>query len=155
MKLIVILVVVAVLLLGGGGAVYFFRDVLFGGGGAALTEGKPPIKATPKEQFVDLETINVAVIHNGRVEKHVVIQVTLEVATAEARPLVTKSIPRLKDAFIKDMYDYYAILPSTQRGINVEAIKKRLKRTADAVMRDGSIKDVLIQGAVERETGTN
>ena len=156
MKLIVILVVVAVLLLGGGGAVYFFRDALFGGAaGEAHTAAKLPINATPDARFVDLETLNIAVIHNGRIEKHVVLQVSLEVGTEEERALVAKTLPRIKDAFIKDMYDYYAILPPTQRGVNVEAIKRRLKRTVDGVMRDGSVKDVLIQGAVERETGKN
>ena len=156
MKLIVILIVVAVLLLGGGGAVYFFRDALFGGeSGEAQTAAKLPITKNSGILFVDLETLNVAVIQNGRIEKHVVLQVTLEVVNEESRALVAKTLPRIKDAFIKDMYDYYAVLPSSQQGVNVEAIKKRLKRTVDAVMRDGSVKNVLIQGAVERETGTN
>ena len=153
MKLIVILVVVAILLLGGGGAAYFFRDALFGGG--ASSAAKLPIKTDPEAQFVDLETINIAVIRNRRVEKHVVIQVSLEVANNEARVEVSKALPRIKDAFIKDMYDYYAIAPAGQQGVNVEAIKKRLKRTVDTVMRDGSVKDVLIQGAIERETAPN
>ena len=151
MKLIVILIVVAVLLLGGGGAAYFFRDSLFGGG-EAQTAAKLPIKTNPDAQFVDLETINIAVIRNRRVEKHVVLQVSLEVANEAARATVAKALPRIKDAFIKDMYDYYAIIPPGRQGVNVEGIKKRLKRTANAVMRDGSVKDVLIQGAIERET---
>lgn len=156
MKLIVILVIVAVLLLGGGGAVYFFNDALFGSaGGEAQTAAKLPIKAAPAVEFVDLETLNIAVIHNRRIEKHVVLQVSLEVVSDKARVTVSKALPRIKDAFIKDMYDYYAILPPGQRGVNVEAIKKRLKRTVDGVMRDGSVKDVLIQGAIERETVTN
>jgi len=151
MKLIVIMIVVAVLLFGGGGAAYFFRDAIFGGDGTQ-TAGKLPIKTDLEAQFVDLETINIAVIHNRRVEKHVVLQVSLEVANEETRARVAKALPRIKDAFIKDMYDYYAIIPSNRQGVNVEAIKKRLKRTVKTVIRDGSVKDVLIQGAIERET---
>lgn len=153
MKLIVILVVVAVLLLGGGGAIYFFRDAVFGGGESAETAAKLPISKTPDALFVNIETLNVTVIRNRRVDKHILLQVTLEVANEEARVLVSKTLPRIKDAFIREMYDYYAILPPNQRGINVEVIKKRLKRAADRVMGDDSIKNVLIQGAVERESG--
>jgi len=156
MKLIIILVIVAVLLLGGGGAAYFFRDALFGGETSETqAAAKLPIKRETDAQFVDLETINIAVIRNRRVEKHVVLQVSLEIASEEVRAKVSKALPRIKDAFIKDMYDYYAIIPLNRKGVNVEAIKKRLKRTVATVMRDGSVKDVLIQGAIERETAPN
>jgi flagellar FliL protein len=155
MKLVIILVVVAVLLLGGGGAAYFFRDALFGDGGETPAAAKAPIKSDTEALFVDLETINIAVIRNRRVLKHVILQVSLEIANEEVRSPVTKSLPRIKDAFINDMYDYYAIIPANRKGVNVEAIKKRLKRTVDTVMRDGSVKDVLIQGAIERDAVTN
>ncbi|HEX9903400.1 MAG TPA: hypothetical protein VGA77_00390 [Propylenella sp.] len=149
MKLIVILVVVVVLLAGGGGAVYFFRDALFGGEGAPK---KADIAKTADVVFVDLESLTVAVIRNSRVEKHVVLQVSLEVPDEATRANVSKALPRLKDAFIKDLYDYYAVRTPGSDGINVEGIKKRLKRTSDLIMGEGVIRAVLIQGAVERET---
>ena len=156
MKLIIILVIVAVLLLGGGGAAYFFRDALFG---AETSEtqaaAKLPIKKATNAQFVDLETINIAIIRNRRVVKHVILQVSLEIANEEVRAAVTNALPRIKDAFIKDMYDYYAIAPVKDNGVNVEAIKKRLKRTVATVVRNGSVTDVLIQGAIERDTAPN
>ena len=37
----------------------------------------------------------------------------------------------------------------------MEAIKRRLKRTADEVVGSDGVTKVLIQGAVERETGPN
>ena len=151
MKLIVIVVVVVVLLAGGGGAAYFFRDALFGAGGEQAA-AKLPISKSPDALFVDLETLNIAVIHNRRIEKHVVLQVALEVVDEDARVLVSKSLPRIKDAFIKDMYDFYAYQNPDASGVNVEAIKRRLKRTVDGVMKDGSVKNVLIQGAIERDT---
>lgn len=154
MKLIVIIVVL-VLVAGGGGAVYFFKDSLFGAEGTADVAAKAPIQAVPDAIFVDLETLNIAVIHNRRVEKHVLLQVTLEVGNQETRARVAKALPRLKDAFIRDLYDYYAIQTPGRRGINVEAIKRRLKRTADEIVGDGAVTKVLIQGAVERETGPN
>ena len=151
MKLFVIIVVVVVLLGGGGGAAYFFRDALFGEEGADAA-AKAPIQEVPDALFVDLETLNIAVIHNRRIEKHVVLQVALEVIDDEARIRVAKSLPRIKDAFIQDVYDFYAYQQPGQRGVNVEVIKRRLKRTADEVMKDGSVKNVLIQGAIERQT---
>lgn len=151
MKLIVIVVVVVVLLAGGGGAAYFFHDALFGAEGEQAA-AKLPISKTPDALFVDLETLNIAVIHNRRIEKHIVLQVALEVVNEEARVLVSKSLPRIKDAFIKDMYDFYAYQKPDAAGVNVEAIKRRLKRTVDGVMKDGSVKNVLIQGAIERDT---
>jgi flagellar basal body-associated protein FliL len=149
MKLIIIFVVVVVLLAGGGGGVYFFRDALFGGESAPK---KADIAKTADILFVDLESLTVAVIRNSRVEKHVVLQVSLEVPDEATRANVSKALPRLKDAFIKDLYDYYAVRTPGSDGINVEGIKKRLKRTSDLIMGDGVIRAVLIQGAVERET---
>lgn len=151
MKLIVIVVIVVVLLAGGGGAAYFFRDAIFGEEGGQ-SAAKMPIDKTPAALFVDLETLNIAVIHNRRIEKHVVLQVALEVVDENARVDVSKSLPRIKDAFIKDMYDYYAYQSPGKSGVNVEVIKRRLKRTVDEVMKDGSVKNVLIQGAIERES---
>jgi flagellar basal body-associated protein FliL len=149
MKLIVILVVVVVLLAGGGGGVYFFRDALFG----ESAPKKAEIAKTADVVFVELESMTVAVIRNSRIEKHVVLQVSLEVPDEATRANVAKALPRLKDAFIKDLYDYYAVRTPGSDGINVEGIKKRLKRTSDLIMGEGVIRAVLIQGAVERETG--
>ena len=155
MKLVVIVVVLLVLVAGGGGAVYFFKESLFGAEGAADVAAKAPIQTVPDALFVDLETLNIAVIHNRRVEKHVLLQVTLEVGNEETRTKVAKALPRIKDAFIRDLYDYYAVQTPGRRGINVEAIKRRLKRTADEVVGGDAVTKVLIQGAVERETGPN
>jgi flagellar basal body-associated protein FliL len=146
MKLIIIAVIVVVLLAGGGGAAYVFRADLFGDGSV----DRPPIATSADTLFVDLESVTIAVIRNRRIEKHVVLQVTLEVPDEEARGAVSRALPRVKDAFIKDLYDYYAVQPPGREGINVEAIKKRLKRTADGVMGAGKVRAVLIQGAVER-----
>jgi flagellar FliL protein len=148
MTLILIIAVVAVLLVGGGGAAYFFRADLFGGSAAE----KAPIAKSADSLFVDLESITIAVIRNRRIQKHVVLQVTLEVPDEESRAVVSHALPRVKDAFIKDLYDYYAIQQQGREGINVEAIKKRLKRTADEALGPGKVRAVLIQGAVERES---
>jgi len=150
MKLIIIIGVVAVLLLGGGGAAYFFRAELFGGKHAAE---KAPIAKSANAIFVDLESVAVAIIRNQRVEKQVVLQVSLEVPDDAARLAVSQALPRIKDAFIRDLYDYFALQEPGREGVNVEAVKKRLKRTADQVMGEGKIRAVLIQGAVERDTG--
>ncbi len=148
MKLILIIAVVAVLLVGGGGAAYFFRADLFGESAAE----KAPIAKSADSLFVDLESITIAVIRNRRIQKHLVLQVTLEVPDEESRAAVSHALPRVKDAFIKDLYDYYAIQQQGREGINVEAIKKRLKRTADEALGPGKVRAVLIQGAVERES---
>lgn len=150
MKIIIILGIVLVLLLGGGGAAYFFRAELFGG---KPTEEKAPIAKKADAVFVDLESLAVAVIRHHRVEKQVVLQVSLEVPDEAARAKVAHALPLIKDAFIRDLYDYFAIQPIGRAGLNVEAIKKRLKRTADGVMGKGLIRAVLIQGAVERDVG--
>lgn len=152
MKLAVILVIVVVLLVGGGGAVYFFRADLLGGEGEAE---RPPIAKTADALFVDLESVTIAVIRNRRIEKHVVLQISLEVPDEEARVAVSHALPRVKDAFIKDLYDYYAVRPAARDGINVEAIKKRLKRTVEYVMGPGRVREVLIRGAIERESSGN
>ncbi len=150
MKLIIIIGVVLILLLGGGGAAYFFRAELFGG---KHEPEKAPIAKSANTLFVDLESLAISVIRNGRIGKQVILQVSLEVPDEATRLKVTHALPVIKDAFIRDLYDYFAIQPPGSAGINAEAIKKRLKRTADSVMGKGMIRAVLIQGAVERDVG--
>lgn len=160
MKKIIIIVVVILLLAGGGAAAFFFlqqkeTSTAAGEAGEAGQEqaaGDAKKKGDPN--YLDMENLAIPVIRNRRIEKHVILKVSLEMMDDDALEESKPYMPRLKDAFIKDLYDYYSYQSPGQK-INTEAIKIRLKVAGDKVVGQGKIRKVLIQAAFQRSAGTN
>lgn len=155
MKLIIIAVVVLVLLAGGGAAFYFFNGGFSSDDQGDQTADQPTASLWDDPIFVEIDNLTIPIIRNRRIEKHVLLRVTLEMVDGDARDDVRSSMPKLKDAFIKNLYDYYTYQAPGQQGINLEVIKKRLKRAADRAVGKGKIRSVLIQGALERGARSN
>ncbi|MGI9387978.1 MAG: hypothetical protein ACR2OX_11160, partial [Methyloligellaceae bacterium] len=109
------------------------------------TSGDDPI-------FLQLENLAIPVIRNNRVEKHLQLRITLEMMDDSALDDVRDRVAVVRDAFIKDLADYYAFQTTDEPGVNVDAIKKRLKGAADRAVGNGKIRNVLIQAALERNT---
>ncbi len=162
MKKIIIIVVVILLLAGGGAAAFFFlqqneTSTAAGEAGEAGQEqaaGEVDAKNKDDPNYLDMENLAIPVIRNRRIEKHVILKVSLEMMDDDALEDSKPYMPRLKDAFIKDLYDYYSYQSPGQK-INTEAIKIRLKVAGDKVVGQGKIRKVLIQAAFQRSAGTN
>lgn len=162
MKKIIIIVVVILLLAGGGAAAFFFlqqeeTDTAAGEAGEpgqeqAAAEVEP--EKTEDPNYLDMENLAIPIIRNRRIEKHVILKVSLEMVDEDTLDDAKPYMPRLKDAFIKDLYDYYSYQSPGQK-INTEAIKSRLKVAGDKVVGRGKIRKVLIQAAFQRSAGTN
>ena len=155
MKLIIIVVVV-ILLLGGGGAAFYFLQGESADPAAETADGAPAVEESGDEpSYVDMNNLTIPIIRNRRIERHILLRVTLEMVDEDAKEEVKPFLPRVKDAFIKDMYDYYSYQAPGQSGINTDAIKKRLKVAGDRVVGKGKIRNVLIQAAFERGVRPN
>ena len=152
MKRIIIAVVVVLLLAGGGGAFYYFSDDLglFGSGTEKVDETASEESSGAEPIFLAFETLAIPVIRNNRVQKHLQLRITLEMASTSARSDVEERVPVVRDAFIRDLADYYAFQTTDEPTVNIEAIKKRLKRAADRAVGTGKVRNVLIQAALER-----
>ncbi len=58
-------------------------------------------------------------------------------------------MPRLTDAFLRELYNYLPRLLSKQGSVDVFLIKRRLQRVADKTAGEGRIDNILIQSVTE------
>lgn len=160
MKKIIIIVVVILLLAGGGAAAFFFlqqddTSMAAGEAGQDQASAEPPeATRTDDPVYLDMDNLAIPIIRNRRIEKHVILKVSLEMMDEDAQEDAKPYMPRLKDAFIKDLYDYYSYQSPGEK-INTDAIRNRLRVAGDRVVGGGKIRKVLIQAAFQRSAGAN
>lgn len=157
MKKIIILLV-AVLLLGGGGAGAYFY--LFANKAeAAVPEGEEHEKAAAAEgehgapafQFVEMDPLILPIVDNEGVSQVVSLVIALEVADQATADEVKAMTPKLKDAFIQDMYGVLNKQAALKGGvIQVSQIKQRLNMISNKVLGEEKVHDVLLQVVQQR-----
>src|SRR3546814_4464776 len=60
----------------------------------------------------------------------------------KAKALSEEAMPRLRDAFLQDLYGYFANQAPGQEGINVTVVKARLKNASDKAAGPGVVKEI-------------
>ena len=152
----IIMGVVALILLGGGGAgAYFFfmkpAEASAGEEVADAHEEKAESGHGEAAAFVELDPLILPIIDNDGVHQVVSMVVAIEVADAPTADKVKAMSPRLKDAFIQDMYGALNEHAALKGGvIQVTAIKKRLNEVTNKVLGEGVAHDVLLQVVQQR-----
>lgn len=161
----IILIAVALLLLGGGGfAAYMFFGAKTAEASVDATkldneskqaeDAAKKAEADSKVAFVKLDPLTLPVVGKNGVIQIINISVTLEVEDAEKAKEIEKFAPRLKDAFIQDMYGALSNNSAmTPNGVvEVNAVKERLNKiTVKVLGEEGGVKDVLLQAVQQRK----
>lgn len=155
----VILGLVALVLLGGGGAAAYFYFM----NPAEASQGEEPEHASDmkkeekkhgegeKVEFVELDPLILPIVDNDGVQQVVSLVVAIEVADPKMVAEVKAMVPRLKDAYIQDMYGILNEHAAMKGGlIQVARIKKRLNRVTEHVLGEGVANDVLLQVVQQR-----
>lgn len=152
----------ALLLLGGGGAgIYFF---LFNkpaeASATAMSEHEQAVEQAamdahgnpiPDSIFVQLDPLILPIVDQNGVTQTISLVLSVEVADQAAADRVKHMQPRLKDAYIQDMYGVLSRKAAMNGGvIEVGKIKARLNAISQKVMGEGAIQDVLLQVVVQR-----
>ena len=101
-------------------------------------------------QFVLIDGLNVPIIRKNRVERHIFLSIALEVPDGAARREVWLALPRLRDAFVRELHVYLHLVPFERNPSFLNRVKARLLRVSERVMGAGVVKAVLIQKASER-----
>lgn len=156
----VILAVAGVLILGGAGAgAYFFfmkPAQASVGENAEHAEAKEAHKkddghGAPAISYVELDALILPIVDQKGVSQTVSMVVTIEVSSAEAAAKVTELGPRLKDAYIQEMYGVLNKNEALVDGVvQVNQIKERLTSISHKVMGEGVVEDVLLQAVQQR-----
>ena len=157
-----ILILVALLLLGGigGGAYWFFGNQAQ----ASVPPGdldaqakkelsdKEKAEADAKVAFVKMDPLVLPVVNEKGIVQVINISITLEAVDAETAKEIEKFFPRLKDAYIQDMYGVLGRKGAMDAGgvVNVEIIKKRLNQITVKVIGEDKVRQVLLQNIQQR-----
>lgn len=160
---IAIVGVLAILLLGGGAAgAYFFFDT-------PAVAAAPPMdevakaahdakvktaegeQAATHEEFVAMDTLVLPIIGDSGVTHTISLVISIEVPDAAAAEEVKRLSPRLKDAYIQDMYGALSRKSSMENGVlQVGMIKERLNRVSVKILGEDKVNDVLLQVVQQR-----
>jgi len=163
MKYISILLLAIVLIgAGGAGGYFFFQKQAVASLGAENAEAVKAkmkrdknAKATKEEaanlRFVEMKPIILPIIDAQGVNQVVTLIVSLEVTSEENEKYVQALTPRLKDAYIQDMYGMLNRKASMEGGVvKVEKLKRHLNKVSDEVLGENKVNDVLLQVVNQR-----
>ena len=152
MNRIVIIIIAIFVIAGAGGAIWYF----FMQADAPVEDQTGENKSSLEEsEFVDIENLSIPVIREGRVDRYILISVSLEMRDQDSKALGDEAFPRLKDAVFSQLYSYFSVQQSGQSGINVAQVKARLLWAAERAIGKGHVRQVIIQGAYERKGSSN
>lgn len=154
----------ALLLLGAGGAggYFYFQQTAvasYGDASKSAIAAKKAEKQAAKEaeehakklRFVELDPIVLPIIDKHGVSQVVTLVVSLEVIGDDNEKYAQALSPRLKDAYIQDMYGVLNRKASMEGGvIKADELKERLNRISTRVLGEDKINDVLLQVVNQR-----
>lgn len=144
----IIVLVIGLGLLGGAG---FGGWVLYNQYFVEHADAPPPSPPPPPPTaFIRMTPIVVPMIGDKKVEQFVSFVVSIEVLASD-QPRGAALMPRLRDQFIRDLYD--AVDRKTiMRGalVDLAAAKKVMKAAAVKVLGEENVRDVLVQVVTQR-----
>jgi flagellar protein FliL len=159
---LVFFIVIALLVLGGGGAgayFYFMQPAEASAGPDAGDDHdikKKDEKHTKKGHaeeltFVEMDPLILPIVDNTGVTQVISLVIALEVPNKEMAKEVEALTPRLKDAYIQDMYGVLNKYAAMKGGvIQVSVIKERLNKITHEIMGEEKVNDVLLQVVQQR-----
>lgn len=162
MKMILI-AAIALLVLGGGGAgaYFYFLQPAEAAAGAEVGELHEEEKHAKKDdhgddhgghgEFVEMDPLILPIVDNNGVSQIINVVIAIEVIDAKGVEKVEKMKPRLKDAYIQDMYGVLNKHAALKGGVlQVSFIKKRLNKISMKVLGEDVFSDVLLQVVQQR-----
>jgi hypothetical protein len=102
--------------------------------------------------YLRLERIMVPMIHGNDVEKLITFILVVEFSDAASREQAKTVMPRLMDAFRRDLHVLLS-RPSSAEELDYNLFKRYLLASGKRVLGAESVKDVLIERTLARKTG--
>lgn len=102
-------------------------------------------------EFVELDPLILPVIDDSGVSQTISLVIALEVASSNDAATVKGLSPRLKDAYIQNMYGMLNHHAAMKGGVlQVDMIKEKLNSISNTVLGDDLVQDVLLQVVQQR-----
>ena len=148
MKIVVI--AFALLMMVAGGTVSMMKWLKIGPFAEKSAEEVKVVKvATGPPVFVDMDPLVVTLFQGDRVAALIQIQLKLETVGNENVQRIQRSMPRLSDAFLRELHGFIPRLLKKEENLDILVVKKRLQMVADKTTAPGVVRDVLIQSVTE------
>lgn len=149
----------ALIVLGGaaaGGYFYFMNPAQALGGkdgmvDEAMAEAEKPKEKRPTFEFVELDPLVLPIVDKNGVSQVVSVVIAIDVPDAESKKSVEKMTPKLKSAFIQDLYGALNKHAATKGGaLRVSYLKGRLNKVGAKMLGEDKVNDVLLQVVQQR-----
>ena len=141
-----ILIIVVVLVLAGGGAFFFL-----GQKAPEQAEVKPKVEKFVVEQhhYVQLDTITVTLFEDDQVAGLYTAALTLEIADADQRAIVSAASSRLRDALFRDLH----ALVERRKGVEIslDVVKRRMRSTAIRELGADVVVDMYVENVLRKD----
>ena len=154
---VAILALVAILVLGGGAAgTYFYfgkkAEASVGEAGEHVKAKEAKKKENSEHlQFVQLDPLVLPIVDADGISQMVSFVIVLQVHDEKQKAEVTAQMPRIKDAYIQDMYGVLNKHVAVKGGvIQVSIIKEKLNAATIRVLGEDVVSDVLLQVVQQR-----
>ena len=103
--------------------------------------------------YMRLERIVVPKIHDNAVEMLMTYILVVEFADPEARDRAKLIMPKLMDAYIRDLHILTSRSGAPEDGVDMAVAKRYLMASAARVLGAEAVKDVLIERTIARKAG--
>lgn len=102
-------------------------------------------------EYLELDPLILPIVDNKGVSQTVSLVIAIEFPSASAKSKAENKAPKLKDAFIQDMYGVLNKHAALKGGvIQVDMLKKRLNHVSAKVLGEENVNDVLLQVVQQR-----
>lgn len=147
-----LIIIFAVLLMLGGATVSVLKVLKMGPFAPAPDDASAEgIDEAPPEppRFVEVEQMYVPIFAGDTVATTIQIQIKLETPDDESEATLVRMMPRLNDAFLRDLYSSLPRLLGKDERLDVAVIKRRLQLVADKIVGPGLVENVLVQSVTD------
>ena len=116
--------------------------------GADEKAKKPEHKTTQSKSYIMVDPIYTTIVSDNRVAGMLMIGAGLDVPNAHLREEVERSMPVLRDAYIRNLMTFTANVVRTDTQPDVEMIADRLQAVTDRALKKKGAKILLAQVAI-------
>lgn len=133
-----------------GGTISVLKWLEIGPFANTAVEGGDDKMAPPEAaRYIDMDPLVITLFQGNKVAATIQIQVKLEASGKDNEKTIYKILPRLSDAFIRDLHSFIPRLLRKSDELDAIVIKQRLKMVSDKVAGKGIVSNILIQSVAD------
>ena len=143
-----LVIIFAVLLMLSGGTISVLKWLKIGPFSDTIELAE---KSAPDEPpvAIEMDKLSIPIFAENRVAATILIELKVDAIGAENQEMITKLLPRLSDAFFKDLYIFIPRLIRRKNKLTTRILAERRKKTADKVLGPGVLHSVIILKVTE------